>query len=268
MQWAIDHRPVSIGRQPECDITLGGEKVSRVHAYVVPTPDGPLLIDRSRAGTLVNGERMQAPWVLADGDLLDIGGLVLKVERRRGRTSSAEELGKSRSPLAGKLWAWLRRYGPSEVLGTAVAVGAAVAVERATHSTVVAGYLATAAEATVFYGVMFLRESVRAAHRAGAMGKSYGTRDLLPVLNGLVMEFGVAESLDSVLLRPLLMGLGLRWIGGTMGALAGKLMADVAFYGPVLTIYEWRLARRGAAERGDRRRRTTAAHRISPENPD
>ncbi len=260
LQWAIDHRPVSIGRQPECDITLGSEKVSRVHAYVVPTPSGPLIVDRSRAGTWVNGERMQAPWVLADGDLVDIGGLVLRVERRRGRSSSAMEAGVRPPGAGGKLAAWIRRYGPSEILGTIVAVGAAVAVEQATDSPVLAGYVATAAETAVFYGVMFLRESVRAAHRAGVAGKPYGSRDLLPVLRNMLMEFGVAEALDAGLLRPLLLGFGLRWIGGGLGALAGKLLADVAFYGPVLTIYEWRLARRAAADQVDRRRRTTGTY--------
>jgi hypothetical protein len=260
LQWAIDQRPMSIGRQPECDITLGSEKVSRIHAYVVPTPSGPLIVDRSRLGTLINGERIQAPWVLAEGDLVDVGGLVLRVERRQGRSSSGLEAGKPGGPLAGRLGAWIRRYGPSEVLGTAVAVGAAVAVEQATHSAVVAGYVGTIAETTVYYGVMFLRESLLAAHRAGVAGRPYGSRDLVPVFKNLVMEFGVAEALDAGVLRPLLIGLGLRWIGGTAGALAGKVMADVAFYGPVLTAYEWRLARRAAADQIDRRRRTTAAH--------
>lgn len=258
LQWAIDHRPVSIGRQPECDITLGGEKVSRIHAYVVPTPSGPLLVDRSRVGTWVNGERTLAPCVLGDGDLVDIGGLVLRVERRRGRSSTAREAGTAPSSSAARVAAWIRRYGPSEVVGTVVAVGAAVAVEQATDSAVLAGYVATIAETTVYYGVMFLRESIRAAHRAGAAGKPYGSRDLLPVLRGLVMEFGVAESLDAALVRPVLMGAGLRLIGGTLGALVGKLLADLAFYGPVLTVYEWRLARRAAADQVDRRRRTTA----------
>jgi len=265
LQWAIDHRPVSIGRQPECDITLSGEKVSRVHAYVVPTPSGPLLVDRSRVGTRVNGEPIQAPWVLAEGDIVDIGGLVLRVERRRGRSSTAFEAGKVEHHGFGKLRSWIRRYGPSEVLGTVVAVGAAVAVEQATHSTVVAAYVSTIAETIVFYGVIFLRESIRAAHRAGAVGKPYGSRDLLPVLRNMVMEFGIAESLDVVLLRPLLMGLGLRLIGGTLGALVGKVMADLAFYGPVLTVYEWQLARRAAAEQVDRRRITTATYAVPPE---
>jgi hypothetical protein len=260
LQWAIDHRPVSIGRQPECDITLGGEKVSRVHAYVVPTPSGPLWVDRSRLGTTINGERMQAPWVLADGDLVQVVGSVLRVERRSGRSSTAFEAGKLRSPAVAKATAWLRRYGPSEVLGTVVAVGSAVAVQQATHSTVVAAYVSTIGETAIFYGVMFLRESIRAAHRAGAIGKQYGSRDLVPVLRNLVLEFGVAETLDAAIVRPLLMGLGLRWIGGSLGALAGKLGADLAFYGPVLTIYEWQLARRTAADQVDRRRRTTATN--------
>jgi hypothetical protein len=55
------------------------------------------------------------------------------------------------------------------------------------------------------------------------------------------------------------MGVGIRLLGGTWGALVGKLAADIAFYGPVLTIYEWRLARNRASRQEDRRRRTTSA---------
>jgi len=38
----------------------------------------------------------------------------------------------------------------------------------------------------------------------------------------------------------------------------GKLGADLAFYGPVLSVYEWRLARNRLDERAERSRRTTA----------
>jgi hypothetical protein len=61
------------------------------------------------------------------------------------------------------------------------------------------------------------------------------------------------------------MGVGLRWVGGQLGALVGKLAADLVFYGPVLTIYEWRLAE-GTARVEERRRRTTAAH-VAPPGP-
>jgi hypothetical protein len=54
----------------------------------------------------------------------------------------------------------------------------------------------------------------------------------------------------------------MRLLGPGVGSLVGKLAADVLFYGPVLSIYEWRLARGEAVRPEDRRRRTTAAHRL------
>ena len=60
-------RAVAIGRLPDCDLILGGDEVSRRHARVVPTPEGPLLVDRSRFGTLLNGEQVVAPTLLRIG---------------------------------------------------------------------------------------------------------------------------------------------------------------------------------------------------------
>jgi hypothetical protein len=256
-RWALDDRPLIIGRAPECNVTIPGAEVSRRHAYVVPTPSGPLLIDGSRAGTWVNGERMRAPWVLADGDEVRIGVSVLRVVLMGVEAPRAPPTG--RTGLARhKLRSWLGRYGASEVLGTVAAVGAASAIKGMTGSTLAAAYAGTMAENVVFYGVMFLRETVRGAHEAGSRGRSYGNADLFQVMHGMLLEFGAAELLDSLVLRPLLMGLGMRFLGTNLGSLVGKLAADVAFYGPVLTVYEWRLARGEAARQQDRRRRTTA----------
>lgn len=264
-RWALGLRPLTIGRHPDCDVTLPGDEVSRTHAYIVPTPSGPLLVDGSRAGTAVNGERMQAPWVLADGDEIRIGKSTLHV-RLAGAKPAADTL-----PPAGparwraKAATWIRRYGPSEVLGTVAAVGAASGVQQLTGSTVAAAYAGSLAEALVFYGVMFLRTTIREAHEAGGRGRPYGNADLLRVVQGMLLEFGFAEALDSFLLRPLLMGLGIRVLGTNLGALVGKLASDVVFYGPVLTIYEWRLTRGEAERQSDRRRRTTATRLVRPE---
>lgn len=256
-RWPLGGRPIAIGRLPECDVRLSGDQVSRQHAYIVPTPAGPMLVDRSRHGTRINGEEMRAPWVLADGDVVQVGRSSLRVDL--AAPAAAAPRVASRGSVRRKLLGWARRYGPSEVLGTVAAVGVAVAVQQASGSTILAAYVSTGAEATVFYGIMFLRESIRDAHRAGAQGRPFGSADLLPVVRNMVLEFGVAEALDVAILRPLCMGLGLRWVGGALGALAGKLLADIAFYGPVLTIYEWRLARRHASSTvHERLRRTTA----------
>jgi hypothetical protein len=259
----LDGRPIAIGRLPECDVRLGGDQVSRQHAYIVPTPAGPMLVDRSRHGTRINGEEMRAPWLLAHGDVVQIGRTSLQVGLAAPVAAGPEA---SRGRSTRKLLGWARRYGPSEVLGTVAAVGVAVAVQRASGSTILAAYVSTVAETTVFYGIMFLRESIRDAHRAGLQGRTFGSVDLLPVLRTMVLEFGVAEALDVAVVRPLCMGLGLRWVGGAFGAFVGKVAADVAFYGPVLTMYEWRLARRHASSTlNERLRRTTANALAMPE---
>lgn len=166
-------RPVSIGRLPDCDVIVASDQVSRVHAYVVPTPDGLLLVDRSRHGTLINGERMRAPWLLAEGDTVQIGSALLRVEQALAEAGEAAPIPAFRA----RLRIWLRRYGPSEVLGTVAAVGAATAIMDATGKTVVAAYAGTLAETVVFYGIMILRDAIREAHQAGKRGKPYGSCD-------------------------------------------------------------------------------------------
>jgi len=254
-RWALGGRPISIGRLTECDVVLQGDKVSRRHACVVSTPEGPLLVDGSRHGTLINGEQMQAPWLLAEGDVVKIGVWTLQV--LRATTREIDGRSGARSKL-GKLKSWLRRYGPSEVFGTVAAVGAASAVSQATESTIAAAYAGTIAETVVFYGTIALRETVTDAHQAGASGKSFGHKDVIRVLRNIFLEFGAAEALDMALIRPFCMGVGIRTLGGSFGALVGKLGADVAFYGPVLTVYEWRLAKNRVDERAEKSRRTTA----------
>jgi hypothetical protein len=262
LSWPVDWRPLAIGRLPENDVVVGGDQVSRIHAYVVPTPDGPLLVDRSRHGTWINGKAMRAPWLLAEGDEVRIGKAVFRLRRgvRQGQGESAavRVLG-----LSQRIGIWVRRYGPSEILGTVAAVATAVSVRRVTGSTAAGAYAGSAAETLVFYAIMFLRESLRQAHQAGARGRPYGSADLLVVLREMLLEFGVAEAIDAFALRPFCMGLGMHWLGPVRGALAGKVAADVGFYGPVLALYEWRLVRGAATRQADRRRRTTSAQRAS-----
>ncbi len=256
VQAALGDRPLSIGRLPECDLHLPGTEVSRHHAYLLPTPSGPMLVDRSQFGTRVNGERLAAPWLLAEGDAVQIGGHVLQVSSVPRARASAPVAGVSR------LRQWLTRYGPSELLGTIVTVSAATGVYSLTGSAVAAGFAGTLSEVVVYYGIMILRETIREAYDAGRRGVPYGSAQVIAVMRNILLEFGVAEALDSGLVRPFCLGVGLRVVGGQWGALLGKLVADIVFYGPVLAAYEWRLARgRGARQAAqEERQRRTSTH--------
>lgn len=68
---------VTIGRMPECTITLHDANVSRNHAEVRPSDDGYVVVDLgSTNGTKVNGQRITER-ALHDGDTLTFGATTL-----------------------------------------------------------------------------------------------------------------------------------------------------------------------------------------------
>jgi hypothetical protein len=61
------------------------------------------------------------------------------------------------------------------------------------------------------------------------------------VLRDLVLEFGLAEALDTLLVRPALMYAAGRLLSDALlGVFVGKLAADVIFYFPTIAAYELR----------------------------
>ena len=136
--------------------------------------------------------------------------------------------------LRGRVPAWVARYLPAELLGTCAALScASLAADSGAAAAAVAG---TVGENAAFYGLMLTRELLQRG----------GVRGLPGALRDLALEFGPAEALDSLLLRPALLYAGISLTGhSTSGALLGKLAADVAFYS--LAIAGRALAQRGAA---------------------
>lgn len=64
---------VIIGRETTCDIVVNDRQVSRQHASISITPRGLLLEDLgSKNGTHYNGQQLEKPTLLNDGDLVQI----------------------------------------------------------------------------------------------------------------------------------------------------------------------------------------------------
>jgi hypothetical protein len=145
--------------------------------------------------------------------------------------SSAQPQGQPARALRQKLAGWLYRYLPAEILGTICALVGASLAFALTGSEAVAALVGAWAENLGFYGRLLAREFAAATSLRGR----------LRALRDIALEFGPAEALDS-LLRPALMGLGiallpeLRW-----GVMAGKLAADLLFYGMAIAVYELRM---------------------------
>jgi hypothetical protein len=76
-RYVLREQTVTVGRLPECDITVVDPNVSRRHAEIKPRGDGFVVTDLgSTNGTRVNGVRI-AERELADGDELGFGNVRL-----------------------------------------------------------------------------------------------------------------------------------------------------------------------------------------------
>jgi len=65
----------SFGRAPECDVVIPDPRASRRHAELQRGEEGVTLRDlNSTNGTRLNGQRVQAPTRLRDGDVIEIAG--------------------------------------------------------------------------------------------------------------------------------------------------------------------------------------------------
>ena len=96
---------IFLGRAASNTLRLRDPQMSRVHCRIEFTTDGLTLTDNeSGNGTYLNGERLAAPRLLADGDEIEIGGTKLKVlietegdrqayERRLGQRDELETSG-------------------------------------------------------------------------------------------------------------------------------------------------------------------------------
>jgi|SRR5215211_337173 len=136
-----------------------------------------------------------------------------------------------------KLKEWSRRYLPAEVLGSCAAVTAAWMVQIVSGSPIGAAIVGSLGESLAYYGCITLRDLRRhhsQQHRPASLWPT-GTR----AARDLLLEFGPAELVDSLLARPLFM----YWMpmlihNFTVGLVAGKLAADVVFYSLAICSYE------------------------------
>jgi predicted component of type VI protein secretion system len=80
----LKHGKLLIGRADECDVRPLGEDVSRRHCLLESEGEGLAVKDLgSRNGTFVNGARITERVTLADGDIVRVGPLELRVSCAR-----------------------------------------------------------------------------------------------------------------------------------------------------------------------------------------
>ncbi len=76
----IGGKPNVIGRDPQVDIAIPSDRISRRHCQLEPTPDGVFVLTDlgSSNGTLVNQEKINGRKVLLGGEYIQIGDVLLR----------------------------------------------------------------------------------------------------------------------------------------------------------------------------------------------
>ncbi|HET7666282.1 MAG TPA: hypothetical protein VFK56_09470 [Mycobacterium sp.] len=140
---------------------------------------------------------------------------------------------------ANKVCEWVRRYLPCEIAGTVGELGGAAVAYLLTGSLAAAAITATIGASAGYYAAAYLG-AVRWSYRDHAH-RRWLPRVLvsnLLALRSVAVEFGPAELLDSVAVRPGAFYLGPLIFDNTIaGWIFGKLVSDLAFY--VLAIFSY-----------------------------
>ena len=122
---------------------------------------------------------------------------------------------------------WIKRYLPAEVAGSATLFLAGLAISAATESPAAIAYAAALGELAGFY--LVLGATVFREQRGQSAVRR--TRAFARTLMLLAAEFGAAELLDTLLVRPAAMTLAVWALDSALwGLVVGKVVADLAFY--------------------------------------
>jgi hypothetical protein len=138
-----------------------------------------------------------------------------------------------------KLREWIRRYLPCEIAGTTGEFGGAGLAYLLTGSFAAAAIVATIGASVGYYAAAYTAaaRTIYREHAHLAQLPRVLTANAL-ALRSVAIEFGPAEVIDSLLIRPLAFYLGPILFGGMIaGWIFAKLVADVGFY--VLAIFSY-----------------------------
>ncbi len=122
---------------------------------------------------------------------------------------------------------YLKRYGLAEIAGAVCVLLISSSTYYFTRNKIIAAYAGTIGENIGFYGVIILRDTIDAKRKAA----HWSGKEIWQVLKNILIEFGIAEALDTLLMRPLMLYLFTSlFTNYQIGALAGVVVADILFY--------------------------------------
>lgn len=138
-----------------------------------------------------------------------------------------------------KIKEWAKRYLPAEIVGTITAVSAASIAHILSDNPIFIAYIATLGEAIGFFSTIFIQYLLIFSRKRKTENRRFSLLDISKIISHILLEFGPAELIDSLVLRPFFMYLFPLLIESfTLGILLGKVAGDITFYLLVIFSYE------------------------------
>lgn len=146
--------------------------------------------------------------------------------RERTETAPTSAADTDAEPRRRGLAFWIVRYLPAEVAGTAAMVIGGLLATMWTDAVAVVALAALLGEIVGFYAVLAVTIYIEQAQVSATRRRALGRTAVL-----VVAEFGAAELLDTFLVRPVALMLGVWLVPDPLwGMLTGKIAADIVFY--------------------------------------
>ncbi|MCW3121146.1 MAG: hypothetical protein JWQ38_638 [Flavipsychrobacter sp.] len=141
--------------------------------------------------------------------------------------------------LKRKVKEWLKRYLPAEIISIAATLVAGIWAHNCNYGLLGTALAGTWAGTLAYYTYIFIVDFRKSIDLHTLQGRLYTNKSLGKDLRALAAEFGIAEVVDSLLLRPAFMYYIPLLMGHLVsGILVAKLCGDITFYIPAIIGYE------------------------------
>ncbi|MFK5856815.1 MAG: hypothetical protein QM503_11835 [Bacteroidota bacterium] len=140
-----------------------------------------------------------------------------------------------------KIMVWVKRYLLADVLSTILSLGTAWLIMEQSGDRVLAAFVGSAVASVSFYFTIAFSDVRKSLKQHRAESRKYKIKSFLVDFRNLIIEFGPAELLDVLAVRPFFMYLIPKLTGDfLLGTFIGKMIADVIFFIPAIIMFELR----------------------------
>jgi len=134
----------------------------------------------------------------------------------------------------------IKRYLPAEILSILVTLASSWLVFELTQNAITTALAGTWGGNIAYFGYILVNDILISLKNCKRNNLNYKWKNFLQNIRALAVEFGIAELIDSLFIRPTLMYYFPIWLDNlTLGVLVAKIAADVTFYIPAIISYEF-----------------------------